>query len=86
MNTESEIRQNEENSSNLDSLAPTALPETEINLLKNNIASFVKPKTTDSKRKNLLVKSKNSLVKPKSTESKPEEEKKSSSNLGGKIK
>jgi len=63
------------------------------NLHKNNIASLVKPKTTDSKKKNLLVKSKNTLVKPKellknsfvkpkSSESKPEpeEEKKSSSN------
>ena len=63
------------------------------NLHKNSIASLVKPKTTDSKKKNLLVKSKNTLVKPKellknsfvkpkSAESKPEpeEEKKSSSN------
>ena len=62
-------------------------------LHKNNIASLVKPKTTDSKKKNLLVKSKNTLVKPKellknsfvkpkSAESKPEPdvEKKSSSN------
>ena len=61
-------------------------------LHKNNIASLVKPKTTDSK-KNLLVKSKNTLVKPKellknsfvkpkSAESKaePEEEKISTSN------
>ena len=60
---------------------------------KNRIASLVKPKTSDSKKKNLLVKSKNTLVKPKellknsfvkpkSAESKPEpeEEKKSSSN------
>ena len=63
------------------------------NLHKNNIASLVKPKTSDSKKKNILVKSKNTLVKPKellknsfvkpkSAESKPEpeEEKKSSSN------
>merc|ERR1712086_566267 len=62
------------------------------NLHKNSIASLVKPKTTDSKKK-ILVKSKNTLfkpkemlknsfVKPKSEESKPEpeEEKKTSSN------
>lgn len=34
-------------------------------LNKNNIASLVKPKSVDSKKKNLLVKPKNSLVKPK---------------------
>merc|ERR1711862_886615 len=34
-------------------------------LNKNNIASLVKPKSIDSKKKNLLVKPKNSLVKPK---------------------